>query len=79
MDEKYFSKSLAACTGRYSLDNNLKLGPTPADFDNCLYDLVEKVWSHVIQLIEDDFSGAVNRFCFSETLRQIQVFNLTFL
>ena len=59
MDEKYLSKSLATYTRRYSLDNNLKPGPTPADFDNYLYDLAEKVWPHVIQLIEDDFGGAV--------------------
>ena len=59
MDEKYLSKSLATYTRRYSLDNDLKPGPTPADFDNYLYDLAEKVWPHVIQLIEDDFGGAV--------------------
>ena len=53
------TKSLATYTRRYSLDNNLKPGPTPADFDNYLYDLAEKVWPHVIQLIEDNFSGAV--------------------
>ena len=47
MDEKYLSKSLATYTRRYSLDNNLKPGPTPADFDNYLYDLAEKVWPHV--------------------------------
>ena len=34
MDEKYLSKSLSTCTRRYSLDNNLKPGPTLADFDN---------------------------------------------
>ena len=34
MDEKYLSKSLATYTRRYSLDNNLKPGPKPADFDN---------------------------------------------
>ena len=59
MDEKYFSKSLATYTKRYSLDNNLKPGSTPADFDSYLYDLAEKVCPHVIQLIEDDFGGAV--------------------
>ena len=58
-DEKYLSKSLATYTKSYSLDNNLKAGPTPADFDNYLYDLAEKVWPHVIQFIEDDFGGAV--------------------
>ena len=59
MDEKYFSKSLATYTRRYSLYNNLKTGPTPADFDNYLYDFAAKVWPHVIQLIEGDFGGAV--------------------
>ena len=59
MDEKYLSKSLATYTRCYSLDNNLKPDPTPAYFDNYLYDLAEKVWPHVIQLIEDDFDGAV--------------------
>ena len=59
MDEKYLSKSLATYTRRYSLDNNQKPGPTPADFDNYLYHLAEKVWPHVIQLIEDNFGGAV--------------------
>ena len=36
MDEKYLSKSLAICTRRYSLDNNLKPGAVPADFVNYL-------------------------------------------
>ena len=58
-DEKYLSKSLATYTRCYSLDNNLKPGPTPAGFDNYSYDLAEKVWPHIIQLIEDDFGGAV--------------------
>ena len=59
MDKKYLSKSVATYTRRYSLNNNLKPGPTPADFDNYLYDLAEKVWPHVMQLIEDNFGGAV--------------------
>ena len=59
MDEKYLSKSLVTYTRRYSLDNNLKPDPTPADFDNYLYGLAEKVLPHVIQLIEDNFVGAV--------------------
>ena len=59
MDEKYLSKSVATYTRRYSLDNNLKPGPTPVDFDNYLYDLAGKVWPHVTQLIEDNFGGAV--------------------
>ena len=59
IDDKYLSKSLATYARRYSVDNNLKPGPTHADFDNYLYDLAEKVWPHVIQLIEDDFGGAV--------------------
>ena len=41
------------------MKNTLKPGPTPADFDNYLYDLAEKVWPHVMQLIEDDFGGVV--------------------
>ena len=59
MDEKQFSKSLATYARRYSLDNNLKQGSTRADFGNYLYDSAEKVWPLVIQLIEDDFVGAV--------------------
>ena len=59
MDENYLSKYLATYTRRYSLDKNLKPGLTPADFDNYLYDLAGKVWPHVMQLIEDDFGGAV--------------------
>ena len=43
IDEKYLSKSLATYARHYSLDNNLKPGPTHADFDNYLYDLAEKV------------------------------------
>ena len=59
MDEKQFSKSLATYARRYSLDNSLKQGTTRADFGNYLYDSAEKVWPLFIQLIEDDFVGAV--------------------
>ena len=48
MDEKYLSKSLSTYARRYSFDNNLKPGLTPADFDNYLYYLAEKVWPHVM-------------------------------
>ena len=59
IDEKYLSKSLATYTGHYSLDNNLKPGAAPADFDNYLSDLAEKFGLYVIQLIEDDFGCVV--------------------
>ena len=55
--EEYFCKSLATYTRCSSLDNDLKPGPTPADFDNYLYDLAEKGWPYVRQLIEKDFGG----------------------
>ena len=32
-------------TRRFTLDKELNPGPTPAVFDDMLYDLVDKVWS----------------------------------
>ena len=58
-DEEYFFKSVATYTRRYSFDTDLNPGPTPADFGNYLYDLAEKIWPYVRQLIEEDFGGPV--------------------
>ena len=63
---------------RYLLDNNLKPGPTPADFDNYLYDLAEKVWPHDRQLIKTNLAVLfryLKWLLFLEILHQIRLFN----
>ena len=53
--EDYFSKSLAIFTRRYSLDNDLNQGFTPAKFDDYLYCLAKEVWSHALHLSDGEF------------------------
>ena len=54
-NEGNFSKVLATYTRRYSLDQDLNPGPTPAIFDEYLCGLVEKVWPYTLQLVDHNF------------------------
>ena len=42
--DKTYLQTLNTYTRRYTLDKERNPGPTPAVFDDMLYDLVDKVW-----------------------------------
>ena len=51
-DKETFSKTLDTYTRRYTLDWDLKPGPTPVEFDDHLYDLASKVWPYIAPLYD---------------------------
>ena len=61
-DEETFSKTLDTYTRRYTLDWDLKPGPTSAGFDDHLYGLAIKVWPYIAPIydftpVSDNYKG----------------------